>query len=109
MITSLSNFKRRRKNRKEGYKLALSLSWPIRDTYLDHVTFSNKSSVCTGETSQPCLQITCFRENNGCGLDFEKADGFGIAEEVISVVPTRTVSIDKSLKDKGYSEIYQAN
>ena len=42
----------------------------------DHVTFSNKSSVCPGETSLPCLQITCFRENNGCGLDLEKGRRF---------------------------------
>ena len=39
----------------------------------------NKSSACTSETSLPCLQITCFRENNGCG----NANGFGIEEEVI--------------------------
>ena len=79
IIMSLSNFKRRRKNSRVGYKWALSLSWPIRYTYLDHVTFSNKVSVYTGQTSLPCLQITCFRENNGCGLDFKN----GIMEEVI--------------------------
>ena len=31
----------------------------------------------TGQTSLPCLQITCFRENNGCGLDFEKRNRGG--------------------------------
>ena len=67
IITSLSNFKRRRKNRRVGYKWALSLSWPIRYTYLDHVTFSNISFACTYEMSLPYLQITCFRENRGYG------------------------------------------
>ena len=64
IITLLSKFKRRRKNRRVGYKWALSLSLPIRYTYLDHVTLSNNSSACTSEASLPCLQITCFRENN---------------------------------------------
>ena len=76
IITSLSNFKQRRKNRRVGYKWALSLSWPIRYTNLEHVTFSNKSSACTGQASLPCSQITCFRENNGCCLDFEKGRRF---------------------------------
>ena len=57
--------------------MGLSLSWPIRYTYLDHVTLSNKSSACTGQTSLPCLQITV------AVWILKKADGFGSAEEVV--------------------------
>ena len=70
-----------RKNRRVGYKWALSLSWPIRYAYFDHVTFSNKSSVCTGETSLPCLLV--FVKITVAVWILKKAVGFGIAEEVI--------------------------
>ena len=80
IITSLSNFKRRRKSRRVGYKLALSLSWPIRYTYLDHVTFSNKLSACTGEMSLPCVFVMKIAV---AVWILKKADSFGIVEEVI--------------------------
>ena len=79
MTTSYQTFNKRRKNKWVGNKWALSLSWPIRYGYLEPVTFSNKSSACTGKTSRPRLQIT-FRslavhqrsENSGCGFDFRE-------------------------------------
>ena len=79
IITSLSNFKRRRKNRRIRYKRALSLSWPIRYIYLDHVIFSNKLSACMGLV----YRLLVFVKIAVAVWILKKAVGFGIAEDVI--------------------------
>ena len=83
IIMSLSNFKRRRKNRRVGYKWALSLSWPIRYTYLAHRKFSNKSSTCTGDNHCLVYRLLVFVKIMVVVWILKKADGFWITEEVI--------------------------